>query len=84
MGSSWALLNFLNNMATITHTVSLLYLNSADTIVETLNSLPNTKCIITSKTSTSVVLSIDIPDNITLDTVLTLGTLIGSIQTSLL
>jgi len=69
-------------MATITHTVSLLYLNSVDTLVETLNSLPNTKCIITSKTITSVVLSIDIPDNITLDTVLTLGTLIGSIQTS--
>lgn len=71
-------------MATITHTVSLLYLNSTDTLVKTLNSLPNTKCIVTSKTSTSVVLSIDIPDNITLDTVLTLGTLIGSIQTSLL
>ena len=71
-------------MATITHTVSLLYLNSTDTLVKTLNSLPNTKCIVTSKTNTSVVLSIDIPDNITLDTVLTLGTLIGSIQTSLL
>jgi len=70
-------------MTTLKHTVSLLYLNSTDTLVKTLNSLPNTKCIIESKTNTSVVLSIDIPDNITLDTVLTLGTLIGSIQTIL-
>lgn len=69
-------------MATITHTVSLLYLNSVDTLVETLNSLPNTKCSIESTSITSTILSIELDFDVTYEEVLSLGTLIGSIQTS--
>jgi uncharacterized protein with PQ loop repeat len=69
-------------MTTLKHTVGLLSIKSVDQLMETLNSLPNTTCIIESKTISSVSLSIDIDMDITLDDILSLGTLIGSIQTS--
>lgn len=69
-------------MTTIKHTVGLLYINSVDNILNTLNSLPNTKCSIESKSITSTILSIKLDMDITYDDVLSLGTLIGSIQTS--
>lgn len=69
-------------MTTIKHTVGLLYIKSVDDILNTLNSLPNTKCSIESKSTTSVILSIKLDMDITYDDVLSLGTLIGSIQTS--
>jgi len=69
-------------MTTLKHTVGLLSIKSVDQLMKTLNSLPNTTCIIESKTISSVSLSIDIDMDITLDDVLSLGTLIGSIQTS--
>ena len=68
-------------MTTLKHTIGLLYIKSVDKIVDTLNSLPNTKCSIESKTISSVSLSIDIDMDITFQDVLSLGTLIGSIQT---
>lgn len=69
-------------MTTITHTVGLLNLNSVDTIINTLNSLPKTKCTIEHKNITSIVLSISIDEELTYEDVFALGTLIGSIQTS--
>jgi hypothetical protein len=69
-------------MTTITHTVSLLNLNSVDSIMNTLNSLPKTKCTIEHKNITSIVLSISIDEELTYEDVLSLGTLIGSIQTT--
>lgn len=71
-------------MTTITHTVGFININSVEQVMETLNSLPNTKAYISDKTFTSTTLSIDIEEECTLQDILALGTLIGSIQTSLL
>lgn len=69
-------------MTTLKHTVGLMYIKSVDNILNTLNSLPNTKCSIESTSITSIVLSIELDFDVTYDEVLSLGTLIGSIQTS--
>jgi hypothetical protein len=69
-------------MTTLKHTVTLLSIKSVDQLMETLNSLPNTTCIIESKTISSVTLSIELDFDVTYEEVLSLGTLIGSIQTS--
>lgn len=69
-------------MTTITHTIGLINLNSVDDVVNTLNSLPKTKCTIKEKNITSIVLSIFIDEELTYEDVLSLGTLIGSIQTN--
>lgn len=71
-------------MTTITHTVGLININSVNQLMETLNSLDHTTCTIEDKNITSVTLSIDIDYNYTLQDVLSLGTLIGTIQTSLI
>jgi hypothetical protein len=69
-------------MTTLKHTIGLLYIKSVDKIVDTLNSLPNTKCSIESTSITSTILSIELDFDVTYEEVLSLGTLIGSIQTS--
>lgn len=71
-------------MTTITHTIGLINLNSVEQVMNTLNSLPNTNASIIDKKITSIVISISIDCDVTFDDVLALGTLIGSIQTSLL
>jgi hypothetical protein len=65
-------------MTTLKHTVELLYIKSVDKIVDTLNCLPNTKCNIE---SISTILSIELDFDVTHDDLLSLGILIGSIQT---
>lgn len=67
-------------MTTLKHTIELINLNSVEQVIETLNSLDHTTCTIEDKNITSVVLSIDIDYNYTLQDVLALGTLIGTIQ----
>jgi len=67
-------------MTTLKHTIGLINLNSVEQVIETLNSLDHTTCTIEDKNITSVVLSIDIDYNYTLQDVLALGTLIGTIQ----
>ena len=69
-------------MTTLKHTVGLININSVDKIVDTLNSLPNHKCSIESTSITSVTLSIEMDYTPSLEDVLSLGTLIGTIQTS--
>ena len=71
-------------MTTLKHTVGLINMNSVNQLMETLNSLDHTTCTIEDKNITSVTLSIDIDYNYTLQDVLSLGTLIGTIQTSLI
>ena len=71
-------------MTTLKHTVGLININSVNQLIETLNSLDHTTCTIEDKNITSVTLSIDIDYNYTLQDVLSLGTLIGTIQTSLI
>jgi hypothetical protein len=71
-------------MTTLKHTVGLININSVNQLMETLNSLDHTTCTIEDKNITSVTLSIDIDYNYTLQDVLSLGTLIGTIQTSLI
>lgn len=71
-------------MTTLKHTVGLLNINSVDSIVKTLNSIPNHKCSIESTSITSTILSIELDFDVTYDDVLSLGTLIGSIQTSMI
>ncbi len=67
-------------MTTLKHTIGFININSVEQVMETLNSLDHTTCTIEDKNITSVVLSIDIDYNYTLQDVLSLGTLIGSIQ----
>jgi hypothetical protein len=69
-------------MQVIKHTIGLININSVDDVVNTLNSLEETKCTIVEKKITSVTLSIQISNDCTLEDVLALGTLIGTIQTS--
>jgi hypothetical protein len=69
-------------MTTLKHTIGLLNINSVDSIVKTLNSIPNHKCSIESTSITCVTLSIEMDYTPSLEDVLSLGTLIGSIQTS--
>jgi hypothetical protein len=69
-------------MQVIKHTMGLININSVDDVVNTLNSLEETKCTIVEKKITSVTLSIQISNDCTLEDVLALGTLIGTIQTS--
>ena len=69
-------------MQVIKHTIGLININSVDDVVNTLNSLEETKCTIVEKKITSVTLSIQISNDCTLEDVLSLGTLIGTIQTS--
>jgi hypothetical protein len=69
-------------MQVIKHTVGLINMNSVDDLVNTLNSLEETKCTIVEKNITSVTLSIQISNDCTLEDVLSLGSLIGTIQTS--
>lgn len=72
-------------MRVVTHRTGLYNLNSLEEIMNTLNSIPNIKCTIIEKSITFVLLSIEInDDDITLDDVLAIGVLIGSIETSLL
>jgi len=74
--------NIYSIMKTLKHTITLLYINSVDNIVDTLNNIPNTKCTISSKTISSVTLSIELDFDVTFEDVLCLGTLIGSLETS--
>ena len=69
-------------MQVIKHTIGLININSVDDVVNTLNSLEETKCTIVEKKIASVTLSIQISNDCTLEDVLALGTLIGTIQTS--
>ena len=69
-------------MTILKHEVGLLYINSVDNIIDVLNSIPNHKCSISSTSITSVILSIELDFDVTYEDVLSLGTLIGSIQTS--
>jgi hypothetical protein len=69
-------------MTTIEHTISFINMNSVDKILDTLNSLEDVKCTIIEKNITSVVLSIELSNTPTLEDVLSLGSLIGTIQTS--
>ena len=69
-------------MTTLQHTVGLMYIKSVDNIIDVLNSIPNHKCTIESTSITSVILSIELDFDVTYEDVLSLGTLIGSIQTS--
>jgi hypothetical protein len=69
-------------MQIIKHTIGLININSVDDVVNTLNSLEETKCTIVEKKITSVTLSIQISNDCTLEDVFALGTLIGTIQTS--
>jgi hypothetical protein len=71
-------------MTTLKHTVGFININSVNQLMETLNSLDHTTCTIEDKNITSVTLSINIDYNYTLQDVLSLGTLIGTIQTSLI
>jgi hypothetical protein len=67
-------------MTTLKHTIGFVNINSVDQIMETLNSLDNITCVIEEKKITSVTLSIDIDYDCSLEDVLSLGTLIGTIQ----
>lgn len=67
-------------MQVIKYQIGLVNLNSVDAIVETLNSLDNTKCTVAEKKITSATLSIQIDNECTLEDVLALGSLIGVIQ----
>ena len=69
-------------MTTLKHTIGLINLNSVEDVIDKLNSLPYTNVSIIDKTISSVTISISIDCDVTLDEVLSLGTLIGSIQTS--
>jgi hypothetical protein len=71
-------------MKLLTHRIGLYNLNSLEETMNTLNSISDIKCTIIEKSITSVLLSIEINDDDTLDDVLAIGVLIGSIQTSLL
>jgi hypothetical protein len=69
-------------MTTLKHTVELIYIKSVDNIIDILNSISNHKCTIESTSITSVTLSIEMDYTPSLEDVLSLGTLIGSIQAS--
>lgn len=69
-------------MTTLKHEVGLMYIKSVDNIIDVLNSIPNHKASISSTSITSVILSIELNFDVTYEDVLSLGTLIGSIQTS--
>jgi hypothetical protein len=69
-------------MQTIKYQIGLVNLNSVDSIVETLNNLPDVNCTIEEKKITSAVLSISIDDNCTSEDILALGSLIGIVQAS--
>lgn len=69
-------------MQAIEYQVGLINLNSVDQIMETLNSLRDTKCTIVEKKITSVTLSIELDDDCTLEDVLVIGSIIGVIQAS--
>lgn len=69
-------------MTTLKHKVDLGVINSVDNIIKLLNTFPNTKCTIVDQTITSVELSIEIDEKCSLDAILSLGVLIGTIQTS--
>jgi len=67
-------------MRTLNYTVHLCYINSVDDIIKTLNTLLDVKCTIIDKKFTSITLAIEISDTLSLNDVLYLGTLIGSIE----
>jgi hypothetical protein len=69
-------------MQTIKYTVGFVNMNSLDELVDTLNSLEDVKCKIAEKKITSALLSIELSNDPTLEDVLSLGSLIGTIQTS--
>jgi len=69
-------------MQTIKYTVGFVNMNSLDELVDTLNSLEDIKCTIAEKKITSALLSIELSNDPTLEDVLSLGSLIGNIQTS--
>jgi uncharacterized protein YlbG (UPF0298 family) len=69
-------------MTTIKYTVGFVNMNSLDELVDKLNSLDDVKCTIAEKNITSALLSIELSNEPTLEDVLSLGSLIGIIQTS--
>jgi len=69
-------------MQTIKYTIGFVNMNSLDELVDTLNSLEDVKCTIAEKKITSAILSIELSNDPTLEDVLSLGSLIGTIQTS--
>jgi len=69
-------------MTTIKYTIGFVNMNSLDEVVDTLNSLEDIKCTIAEKKITSAILSIELSNDPTLEDVLALGSLIGTIQTS--
>jgi hypothetical protein len=69
-------------MTTIKYTIGFVNMNSLDELVNTLNSLEDIKCTIAEKKITSAILSIELSNESTLEDVLALGSLIGTIQTS--
>jgi hypothetical protein len=69
-------------MTTIKHQIGFVNMNSVDQVVNTLNSLEGIECTIAEKKITSALLSIELSNDPTLEDVLSLGSLIGTIQTS--
>lgn len=69
-------------MTTIQYTVGFINMNSLDELIDKLNSLDDVKCTIAEKNITSAILSIELSNTPTLEDVLSLGSLIGIIQTS--
>jgi len=69
-------------MQTIKYTIGFVNMNSVDEVVNTLNSLEDVKCTIAEKKITSAILSIELSDDSTLEDILALGSLIGTIQAS--
>jgi hypothetical protein len=67
-------------MRILNYTVQLAYTNSVDDIIKTSNTLLDVKCTIIDKKFTSITLAIEISDTLSLNDVLYLGTLIGSIE----
>jgi hypothetical protein len=68
-------------MQTLTHTIRLPYIRCKDHLISTLEKL-FIKCSVIEETITSITLQLEIDDSLTLNDVLSIGTLIGSIETS--
>lgn len=68
-------------MQTLTHTIRLPYIRCKNDLISTLESL-FIKCSIIEETVTSITLQLEIDDSLNINDVLSIGVLIGSIETS--
>lgn len=69
-------------MTTLTHKVTISSLRSLDKLLSTLNSIPLINCYVLNDNIVSIDINIDLNFDPTFQDVLSLGTLIGSIETA--